>query len=160
SWSIHDSVEAAKRGLATVQISSTAFITLGRDQARGLGYADLPIAVVPHPFGNRTRDEIRLIAEQCVTDIARMVCKAPSSTTSAPDPASPAMHASLVEVPADLEDANRVFHEHKWGDGLLMTPPTPERVDKMLVHTRRSPGEVVATIAPGYGAATIEGIAI
>jgi hypothetical protein len=40
-------------------VCSTAFTSLGRAQAKALGYADLPIAVIPHPFGIRTRDEIR-----------------------------------------------------------------------------------------------------
>ncbi|MGE5522507.1 MAG: hypothetical protein ACM3SS_02245 [Rhodospirillaceae bacterium] len=52
---------------------STAFVTLGRAQAAALGGAGLPIAVVPHPFGLRKRDEIRDIATKCVDDIARLI---------------------------------------------------------------------------------------
>ena len=33
----------------------------------------LPIAVIPHPFGLRTRDEVREMAEQCVDDIVALV---------------------------------------------------------------------------------------
>ena len=54
---------------------STAFATLGRAQARALGHPDLPIAVIAHPFGIRTRDEVRQIAEQCVEQIVRLVSK-------------------------------------------------------------------------------------
>ena len=54
-------------------ICSTAFLTLGRAQARALACPDLPIAVIGHPFGLRTRDEVREMAEQCVDDIARLV---------------------------------------------------------------------------------------
>ena len=54
-------------------ICSTAFVTLGRAQASALGCPDLPIAVIAHPFGLRTREEVRSIAEQCVDDIARLV---------------------------------------------------------------------------------------
>ena len=56
-------------------VCSTAFVTLGRAQARALGKPDLPIAVVPHPFGLRTREEIRGLAEHCVEDIVRLVSK-------------------------------------------------------------------------------------
>lgn len=56
-------------------ICSAAFTTLGHAQARALGKPDLPIAVVPHPFGLRTREEIREIAEQCVEDIVRLLGK-------------------------------------------------------------------------------------
>ncbi len=54
-------------------ICSTAFTTLGRAQASALGRPDFPIAVIAHPFGLRTRGQVRGIAEQCVDDIARLV---------------------------------------------------------------------------------------
>ena len=63
----------AKHGRAALTICSTAFITLGRAQASALGYAKLPIAVIQHPFGIRTRDEVRALAEQCAADVARLV---------------------------------------------------------------------------------------
>lgn len=68
--------------------------------------------------------------------------------------------ARLVEMPDDLDAINRLFHERRWGDGLPIVPPTEERVEAMLAHTRRGRHEVVARVAPGFGAATIERIAI
>ena len=56
-------------------ICSSAFLTLGRAQARALGNPDLPIAVIPHPFGLRSREEVRQMAEKCVDDIVRLVQK-------------------------------------------------------------------------------------
>ena len=64
-----------KRGRVAITVCSTAFVTLGRAQARALGHADLPIAVIAHPFGIRTRDEVRQIAEQCVEEIVKLVSK-------------------------------------------------------------------------------------
>ena len=66
----------AKRGPAAVMICSTAFSTLGRAQAAALGNSGLPIAVVPHPFGLRSRDEVRQMADQCVDDIVKLVNEA------------------------------------------------------------------------------------
>jgi hypothetical protein len=66
----------------------------------------------------------------------------------------------LVEVPDDLEEFNRLFMERRWGDGLTLMPPTEERIARLLEHTERAPDEVVSTIAPRYGAATVERIAI
>ena len=54
-------------------ICSTAFTTLGRAQAKALGHPGLPIAVIPHPFGARSREEVRALAEQCVADIVKLV---------------------------------------------------------------------------------------
>jgi hypothetical protein len=63
----------AKRGKTALTVCSTAFVTLGRAQARALGDANLPIAVIPHPFGLRTREEVRQIASACVEQIAELV---------------------------------------------------------------------------------------
>jgi hypothetical protein len=63
----------AKRGKTALTVCSTAFVTLGRAQARALGDANLPIAVIPHPFGLRTREEVREIASACVDQVAELV---------------------------------------------------------------------------------------
>ena len=56
-------------------ICSTAFVTLGKTQAKALGHPDLPLAVIAHPFGIRTRDEVRAMAEQCAEDIVRLATR-------------------------------------------------------------------------------------
>jgi hypothetical protein len=63
----------AKRGTSAVTVCSTAFLTLGKAQARALGDANLPIAVIPHPFGLRNREEVREIAMKCVEDVVALV---------------------------------------------------------------------------------------
>ena len=63
----------AKRGKTAVTVCSTAFLTLGKAQARALGDSKLPIAVIPHPFGLRSRDEVREIASKCADDLAALV---------------------------------------------------------------------------------------
>ena len=54
-------------------VCSTAFLTLGRAQAKALGNPALPIAVIAHPFGLRKRNEVREMAEQCARDIVKLV---------------------------------------------------------------------------------------
>ena len=54
-------------------ICSAVFVPLGRAQAQALGDAKLPIAVIPHPFGTRNREEVREIAENCVQDLVQLV---------------------------------------------------------------------------------------
>jgi hypothetical protein len=68
--------------------------------------------------------------------------------------------AVLIEAPEDIEAINRLYHERRWSDGLPVVPPTVERVGRMLAGTRRAPDETVARIAPGFGVATIERIAV
>ncbi|MGH8619898.1 MAG: hypothetical protein ACREUW_19585 [Burkholderiales bacterium] len=68
--------------------------------------------------------------------------------------------AIRFETTDDLEAINRLYREKRWGDGLPIVPPTPERVARMLKRTKRAPDEVVARVAPAYGTATVELIAI
>jgi hypothetical protein len=70
-----------------------------------------------------------------------------------------------VEVVAESQDTimekfNQLFLDNRWGDGLPLVPPTPERVKWMLSGTKRSPNEVIGKVTPGNGIATIEKIAI
>jgi hypothetical protein len=68
--------------------------------------------------------------------------------------------AALFEAPDDLDAINRLYRERGWSDGLPVVPPTEERVARMVAATRRPRDDVVARLAPGFGAATVERIAI
>ena len=68
--------------------------------------------------------------------------------------------ANRIEAADDYYALNKLYREQRWGDGLPVFPPTLERVNEMLSSVRRSPQDVVATLAPGFGAATVELIAI
>ena len=76
------------------------------------------------------------------------------------DKVSPAHRAALVECDDDFDAINRLYRERRWSDGLPIVPPTVERVERMLRHARRPRDEVVALVAPAFGAATVERIAI
>ena len=142
-------------------ICSTSFTTLGRAQLRALGCPDLPIAVIPHPFGLRTRDEVREIAERCADEIARLALSPGTGAQGlANRPSSSAERAQRIEAPADLEAFNEFCEQRRWSDGLPLVPPTVERVARMLRHAGCAPDEVIAAIAPGFGVATAERVAI
>jgi hypothetical protein len=68
--------------------------------------------------------------------------------------------AATFEAIDDLDAINGLYRERRWADGLPIVPPTPERVTRMLGRSRRRRDDVVAHVAPGYGAATVERIAI
>ena len=68
--------------------------------------------------------------------------------------------AARFEAPDDLDAINRLYRERRWSDGLPIVPPSAGRVERMLAGTRRGPDEVVAHVAPGFGAATVEHVAI
>ncbi|MDO8567880.1 MAG: hypothetical protein Q7R57_04110 [Dehalococcoidales bacterium] len=65
-----------------------------------------------------------------------------------------------IELPDSLEDVYEFVMKQGWGDGLPIIPPTQERVYRMIEHSGKEPDEVIASIAPLEGEATIEKIAI
>ncbi len=58
------------------------------------------------------------------------------------------------------EEFNQTYLDKKWGDGLPLVPPTPERVKWMLSGTNRAPEEILGNLNPKQGVATIGKIAI
>lgn len=141
-------------------VCSTSFIPLGRAQLEALGGADTPIAVVPHPFGLHTREEVRAIAERCVDDIARLALGGKDETRRSDRPAAYGGRAQQIEVSDEFDAFQELCIERRWSDGLPLVAPTPARVERALRMTHRAPHEVVAHIAPGFGQASIETIAI
>lgn len=148
-----------KLGPLALTVCSSAFVKLGRAQAAACGYPDLPIAVVPHPFSARSREQVRELAAQCANDIAKLVANLDNSEPSGTR-AAIATRAALFEVDDDLQAINAFIMQQRWGDGLPVVPPTEKRVATMLRGSPRKADEVIARIAPGFGAASIERIAI
>jgi len=138
-------------------LCSTAFTGLGNNQAKALKYPDLPLLIAPHPFGALKRDKVRAAAEHCVADLMKLLS---GETSDAPGVAQTDTGPATVSVEDDLDAVNRLFREHKWGDGLPIVPPTPERLTHMLAGTQRNPRDIIGLVAPGFGAATVERIAI
>ena len=69
---------------------------------------------------------------------------------------------SLSSQRIELQDDDPVELLYARGvtDGLPVVPPTEERVKRMLAATDRDPQELLGTIGPNYGRATVEKIAI
>ena len=61
---------------------------------------------------------------------------------------------------ADLDDEMEVLFERGVTDGLPVTPPTEERVLRMLEGTSRAPDDVVAVVAPDLIEVSVEKVAI
>ena len=69
------------------------------------------------------------------------------------------LRARRVEL-ATLEDEFEGMYARGWSDGLLLVPPTPQRVLAMLEGTTRSPDEIVAVVPPDLVECTVEKVAI
>ena len=68
--------------------------------------------------------------------------------------------ADVVDVPDDLDEFNEFAMQARWGDGLPLVPPTPERVERMAAVDGRAPDITIARIPPLWGDATVETVAV
>ena len=69
------------------------------------------------------------------------------------------LRARKIEF-ADADDPMEVCFQRGWSDGLPVTPPTDERVLRMLSGTARASHEVVGRIPPYLAECTVEKVAI
>ena len=154
-------VELERRGVPTVLFTAKTFVHDAHRSAASFGVPGLPIAVVPLPFTNQRPEAIHRMAEdafdQVLAGLTRPV-ETPASAARSP------VEARLTYRGADLLEAwqemNRDFLRRGWGDGFPLVAPTERAVEVMLAGTRRPRSEIVATLEPGFGLATVEKIAI
>ena len=127
-----------KRGVPAITICSDPFIVLGRKQLQALGCEGHPIAVIPHPFGLRTREQVRAIAETCVADIARIAVDPAPGVLSGGKAASTPVRAARVEAPEDADEFDEFCIARRWSNGLPLRLSTLDKVERMIAASGRA----------------------
>jgi hypothetical protein len=113
------------------------------------------VALVPHPVGGVDPARVRAKAESIVDDVLAALTRDPL----APARRVPTVGAAVVEAPDDLDAFQAWAMDQRWSDGLPVLPSTAARVERVLGRWAGRRHEVVATLAPLDGAATLEAIA-
>jgi len=65
--------ELTKRGLATAVICSGPFQNLGKAQAKVFGVPDLPLALIPHPLGGLSLEQVEGRAEHAIPQVVKII---------------------------------------------------------------------------------------
>ncbi len=71
----------------------------------------------------------------------------------------PAVSERLVPAPDDFDAQIDWLHRQGWTDGLPVVPPTPARVEAMMVGIGRQPEALIGLVPPRWGTATVEVVA-
>jgi hypothetical protein len=131
------------------------------------GMPTIRIVTVPaQEFYKRriSREEVKPVAVGAINAMIDALTHPLTQEEAKPKPKQIKMSRTIKITAASYELAvekfNQSFLDNHWGDGLPLIPPTPKRVKWMLTGTGRSPQEVIGTVAPKNGTATIEKIAI
>ncbi|WPB55921.1 UGSC family (seleno)protein [Xylophilus sp. GOD-11R] len=136
---------------------SAGFVSQAKATRVGLGFRDLPWAtIVGHP-GVQTTEQVRdNFREHTLTEVIDNLTTSMAAQGGGerePDPRDVVFRGGLTEL-------NEYFIEREWSDGLPVVPPTRERIEAFLAHTRRSPDEVLGVLLPDNRVATVWNVAV
>jgi len=150
------SILVEKLGIPTVSIVCDGFLTQGRLSAKGMGMPNLPYTVHPGHLNLTTVEQAQNNAAEIMLD---QVIK---GLTVQPPEAKPAREPGLRDIvfQGTFEEVNEFFYDREWSEGLLIMPPTIEKVEKFLKFTERSADDVIGKLLPDNREATIWNVAV
>jgi hypothetical protein len=164
---VSGAIRIEKLGKPGVFVVTDNFGHDAHSAAEDNGMPPLRIITVPADsyYKNRsTKEDVRPVAAETVDALIREVTRPLTDEERNPKSKEIRVTGSLNVTAEDYETAaekfNEVYLENHWGDGLPMVPPTLQRVQWMLTGTDRSPQEVIGSVTPKNGTATVEKIAI
>jgi hypothetical protein len=144
------------RGIPAVVLGTDAFVSLARAQAARHGLPHLAVALVPHPIGGVdpaiVRDKAAAVADEVLAALTR--------DPALPSRTAPPAGARLLDAPDDLDAFQDWAMAERWSDGMPVLPPTAARVERLLGGRQGRRHDLIATLAPLDGAATLEAIAV
>lgn len=154
-------VELERREVPTVIFTAQAFVHDAERSAASFGLPGLPLAVVPQPFTNQRPEDIHRMAEAALEQVIAGLTRPVEAPLARERPAAEAWLTFDGEDTLEAwERMNAEFLRQGWGDGFPLVAPSPRAVDAMLRGTRRDPDEVIATLEPGFGLATVAKLAV
>jgi hypothetical protein len=154
-------VELERRGIPTVIFTAATFVEDARRSAQSFGLAGLPLAVVPAPLTNQRPADIHRMVEMAFDQVVAGLTRPVEALEiiDRPAPAERLVYDGDDQLDA-LEQMNRDFLAKGWSDGFPLLAPTAGAVDRTLAGTRRARDEIIATLEPGFGIATVEKLAV
>ncbi len=152
---VRASVEAERAGVPSVSVLATAFKGQAAAVARGLGVEALPYVEYPGVIATDSpetfRGKVLALADELTGAFLQPLGLA--GEEAEPAPRDVVFHGTLDAV-------QERFDSLLWTDGLPIVPPTVERVEAFLRHTRRDPDEPLGTLAPDNRLATVWSVAV
>lgn len=124
--------------------------------AVGLGFPNIPVALVPGHVGTQNKAELRRnVLDTTIDHVVSNLTVAPGNVSEATEPS-----AQDVIFEGDFDAVNRYFYERELSDGLPIVPPTRQRIEAFLRFTDRDRDDVLGVLLPDSRAATIWSIAV
>lgn len=150
-------VHLERAGFSTVAVVSSGFIGMFDALCASMGVDDMPRAEYPGLIPTDTtatlREKVASILVPRLLDALGSAPRAHATDDVEPDPTG-------VVFRGDLDAVHEHFAAQLWSDGLPIIPPTPDRVERFLACTSRSPDEVLGIVPAQHRAATVRNTAV
>ena len=135
---------------------SEGFVAQARPTSIGLGFPNMPLAMVPGHPGAQTADELRRnISEVTLDRVIENLITPPAKGVSLKEAG-----ARDIVFAGGFDEVNRYFIDNELSDGLPIVPPTREKIEAFLSFTERKPDEVLGVLLPDSRVATVWSIAV
>jgi len=143
---VRPAAEAEKLGIPSVVITTTGFTNIAKAAGKaegisGLRVAEYPGAVGVHPEALVTKNVENVLFDRIVDELTKP--RAGDDRI----PLGTVRRADEIVFEGTYEEIDEYFKRHLWTDELPIVPPTRERVEEFLGHTKRAPDETIAVLA-------------
>lgn len=136
------SAAAEAAGVPSSSLTCQGFLGQAATTASGLGYPDLPVAVVPGHVDTQGFDELaKNIRTVTVPDVIENLTGGGASVARPVEPEPRDIVAS-----GSFEEVNARFLAERWSDGLPVVPPTLDAVEAFLRHDDGDPHRVLGVV--------------
>lgn len=148
---------------------------MGRAEATGLAVPALPIVAIPKAIEYSTLDpsEIDAIARKVLDEVVGALTEdretlieryknshSLSEIEKRLSRPKTTYETNDLDAPETIQEVNDLFYDHGWTDGLPIIPPTEEAVAGMLRYSDLAPDDVIGKVAPKWGKATVQKVAV
>jgi hypothetical protein len=142
---VRPAAEAEKAGIPSVVVTTTGFTTIAKAIGKAEGLTNLRVAEYPGAVGVHPEALVVKNVEEVLFDqiVAELTKPRPGETEQA---AGAARRANQIVYEGTFDEIQEHFKRELWSDELPIIPPTRERVEAFLRHTRRAPEEQIAVL--------------
>jgi hypothetical protein len=156
---VSEAVLVEKYNKPVVPLVYKGFSSDARAAALAGGVPNIRVVLESIPCECSVPESIEIGVSACMDDVIAALTAPLTSEELSPAVKTSETSARII-FEGDLEEINRFFYRRGWTDGFPIIPPTDKSVSEMLAGTDLLPDHIVARLAPRFGKATIEKIAV
>ena len=142
-------------------VTTTGFTSIARATAKAEGLTGLRVAEYPGAVGVHAEALVEKNVEHVLFGqiVNALTMPAAGEAADASGEPRPGTRGNTIVYTGSFEEINDHFKRQLWSDELPIIPPTPERVEAFLRHTKRAPDEHIALLPQANLVATPRNIA-